>query len=503
MFDDAYNPEPGAAGPLVGKVYPLLIWVSAPGDRWLAHEKDAVRRAASDARAWIVAEATQNGTFLEFLQGGEFGSAVDLSVEEIPLACGSGEELTTWMPLLVRQLGYASPGQLLNRIQLSSGCDGMHAIVMVRGAGRSYAVSAPSDPDETDVIPVAACYLGRDGTVSPQTIAHELLHLHGAWDLYEDEAQRGSVHAAAAIHFPNDIMFRVDRPLPELEVGPLSRWRIGWDSKAAGWYDFFRPRSRLSDDLRWAECDVPPVHRSDASGTLRISPRANVDSAQAAPAHRFGRSQGDRRQAPRAGSSGQSRDSTRSGGSAPASPRRVSGSRPEELAPAGHQAHAYRELLEVARNLIDAFGVVQRDHWLTLHVPEPACPRPRGRFQFASPGAVRLWAAYDAVRLEQESLRAAIVRMRGAGRPLEMRIQTGFDEWKRAIQSAAALRRSGASASALAEADESACSWQRRVAFMVDTLAKRSVSAENEALITSARRFESALRCFERLRSER
>jgi hypothetical protein len=84
-----------------------------------------------------------------------------------------------------------------------------------------------------------------------------------------------------------------------------------------------------------------------------------------------------------------------------------------------------------------------------------------------------------------------------------MRIQAGFDGWKRAIQSAAALRSSGASASARAAADESACSWQRRVVCVVDTLAKRSVAAENAALVAAARRFESAWRSYERLRSER
>jgi hypothetical protein len=501
MWDDQYDPAPGAGGPLVGTVYPLIIWVSAAGRPWTAAEKSAVRQAARDAREWIATEAINNGVSLRFLDGGEFGASRDLTVTEIPLACGSGEELTTWMPLLTRMLGYESPGQLLVSIQNASGCDGLHALVMVRGAGRSYAVSAPGDPSEADVIPVAACYLGNDGSISRQTIAHEILHLHGAWDLYEDAPRLGSRHNASTVHFPNDIMFRVDPPLEALEIGPLTRWRIGWDSKAADWYDFYRPSDRGHQAAPWETASPPPVHRSGASGSLHVAthrepPRAEPERATRS-AHRD-----EERVKPRPKSG-----PFRAHGRPPATertpagpPPRIPGTRQEELAPAGAQAGAYRELFAIAKRLIDAHGVGPRAPWADFVVPEPRFPRTAGRFRSQSPEVARLWTAFDTVRVEQESVRAAIGKLRGAGIPLEMRIRDGFQSWKAAIHTLSDLSKSTRGAHAIAEAEGAARTWQRRVAEMVDTLSKRATTAENANLVQAAGRFLAAWHAYDAMR---
>jgi len=73
-------------------------------------------------------------------------------------------------------------------------------------------------------------------------IAHEILHLYGAWDLYRTFEQTYDRELKARELFPNDIMLRVSYGIDELEVGPLSAWLVGWNNQCKGWYQWFRPQ---------------------------------------------------------------------------------------------------------------------------------------------------------------------------------------------------------------------------------------------------------------------
>jgi hypothetical protein len=72
-------------------------------------------------------------------------------------------------------------------------------------------------------------------------IAHEVLHLYGAWDLYNSYVQTHDVASKAQQLFPNDIMLRTSYNLAELQVDALTAWRIGWSDKKESWYEWFRP----------------------------------------------------------------------------------------------------------------------------------------------------------------------------------------------------------------------------------------------------------------------
>jgi hypothetical protein len=73
------------------------------------------------------------------------------------------------------------------------------------------------------------------------TIAHETMHLYGAWDLYNTSAQIHDVSAKSKQLFPNDVMYRVAYNIGEQQVYGLTAWRIGWNEKKEPWYDWFKP----------------------------------------------------------------------------------------------------------------------------------------------------------------------------------------------------------------------------------------------------------------------
>jgi len=67
----------------------------------------------------------------------------------------------------------------------------------------------------------------------PAIIAHEFLHLFGAWDLYlspfDNHKKTARQKTLAMKEFPNEIMAFAYRGLDSLEISPITRYLIGWD----------------------------------------------------------------------------------------------------------------------------------------------------------------------------------------------------------------------------------------------------------------------------------
>jgi hypothetical protein len=67
----------------------------------------------------------------------------------------------------------------------------------------------------------------------PSIIAHEFLHLFGAWDLYispfEGNKEEKKKKEFAMKEFPNEIMAFAYRDIDSLEISPFTRYCIGWE----------------------------------------------------------------------------------------------------------------------------------------------------------------------------------------------------------------------------------------------------------------------------------
>jgi hypothetical protein len=59
-------------------------------------------------------------------------------------------------------------------------------------------------------------------------ITHELLHLHGAIDLYAEKARYGEQYSNAMRLYPTDIMLHTNMPLCEASAGPFTAFLVGW-----------------------------------------------------------------------------------------------------------------------------------------------------------------------------------------------------------------------------------------------------------------------------------
>ena len=81
----------------------------------------------------------------------------------------------------------------------------------------------------------------EDGETPSSGIAHEILHLFGAWDLYENYMQSKAIEELALYLFPNSIMLRISQNINELIIDPVTAWLIGWNKNPESWYEAFNP----------------------------------------------------------------------------------------------------------------------------------------------------------------------------------------------------------------------------------------------------------------------
>jgi hypothetical protein len=116
----------------------------------------------------------------------------------------------------------------------------------VKGSGKSYAIKYASESLDRELYFVEGAMLyekQRNGVeLAPAQIAHEILHLFGAWDLYETPHQTKLNETVAKESFPDSVMGRVAHNINSLKIDPLTAWLIGWNNKPEPWFKLLKPK---------------------------------------------------------------------------------------------------------------------------------------------------------------------------------------------------------------------------------------------------------------------
>ena len=90
------------------------------------------------------------------------------------------------------------------------------------------------------------CLLYRyytDSAIETNTaaIAHEILHLFGAWDLYELDDSDHDRATKTELMFPNSIMLHTWRDIWETQIDEINAWLVGLKDEGKDWYRWFEP----------------------------------------------------------------------------------------------------------------------------------------------------------------------------------------------------------------------------------------------------------------------
>lgn len=235
--------QAGSAYQLCGKTSTLYCFIETADNPWTEAEKEASLSALQQAQNWLMHQAGKWHVSLTFQNHALTSEAI--VVPTIAEGTGSGKERVDWVHQLVNDLGYSNTKSAYRKLRRKYGNKNLQLIIFARANGTSYAMRFANGMRKKkfflEGILLYQQYSGGSAMPTAAVLAHELLHLYGAWDLYTTYAQTADRHAKAIEHYPNDIMLRVDFRLENLQVDQLTAWLIGWNKNEEASFEWFRP----------------------------------------------------------------------------------------------------------------------------------------------------------------------------------------------------------------------------------------------------------------------
>ncbi|MGB1217095.1 MAG: hypothetical protein ACPG5P_04420 [Saprospiraceae bacterium] len=233
----------GSARVLEGDIYNVSCFVSGQNENWTYEEKLEILEKAKEGNDWLKSKAREFGTEFSF-QNGNIGLSEDVKLSTIERSTASGTERDDWVYLILKQIGYENPLDYYNWVIQNTTCSQLQFIIYVKGNGTGYALPFSENLNREKyfiegVILYEKYWNGRK--LASASIAHETLHLYGAWDFYKTHAQTTANEIRARKLFPNSIMLRTSFNINSLEIDELTAHLIGWRKEYKNWYSSFMP----------------------------------------------------------------------------------------------------------------------------------------------------------------------------------------------------------------------------------------------------------------------
>ena len=236
----------GTAKVLSGSIYVLSVFVAPHSNPWKPFDIERQKKKVFEAERWLKMQALRYGRNVDFVNSafGSDGSFVD---DEIPHDWDSDDAYSYPSKVLLK-VGFSSKDAFVNWVSHHTGCSQCLAIIFSNTKGRSFA--SPVTKELYSYNPhkynLECCFLYRhytDSDVETNTaaIAHEILHLFGAWDLYELDESDHNRAIKTSMMFPNSIMLNTHRDIWETQIDEINAWLVGLKEQGKDWYRWFEP----------------------------------------------------------------------------------------------------------------------------------------------------------------------------------------------------------------------------------------------------------------------
>ncbi len=230
---------PAPFGRLRGRQSIVAVYVRRPDHRdFIGNEKEKAHRNLLQAQQWLEVQAEAWGIPLAFSPPTLLGLTRTV-VADLPKSNDDFYRIPNIWPGVLNNLHYGSPGLLYDEVRCKHGSDHVVAIMFSSGTGRSFAM-----PREHMPLQPVMVYRTLPGCPpsNASTVAHELLHLYGAVDLYQDDTYQQAARLAGRLYSDSEIMISVERELAHATLGPFTSFLLGWHSTRGPedpWPDLF------------------------------------------------------------------------------------------------------------------------------------------------------------------------------------------------------------------------------------------------------------------------
>lgn len=236
----------GTAKKLYGKIYVIMIFVGPYSNPWSRSDTERFKQKVMEAEHWLKIQALKYGKQVEFVNSA-FGADGSFCDNDIPVSCDA-ENAYSYPSSIFLRIGFKSKEAFVNWVYQNTDCTQCFAIIFPNSTGRNYASPVTKEAYAFDKhqYNLESCLLYRyySGTMMetrPTSIAHEILHLFGAWDLYELDELDHDRFAKTEIMFPNSIMIDSHRDIWETQIDEITAWLVGLKDEGEDWYRWFEP----------------------------------------------------------------------------------------------------------------------------------------------------------------------------------------------------------------------------------------------------------------------
>ena len=235
----------GSAKKLSGKIYVLEVWLTRPGTSWSKDDMGNVQYKINNALAWLQRMAARYSVAVEFVSGSYHGDGGGVEMAGLPTSYDDCANQPLLLPRALKVIGYTDVFQCYNQLQSIAGTDNILVLLLINNNGWSnanqFSTLHATNHFRDYFLESVNVFRTDDGMpTNGQTIAHEILHLFGAWDMYGGQASN-TAGKWAEKNYPYEIMLQVSSPLDDLTISPLTAWLVGLTSEYHEWYwDFVR-----------------------------------------------------------------------------------------------------------------------------------------------------------------------------------------------------------------------------------------------------------------------
>ena len=242
--DDNYRD--GSAKQLKGKVFTVVCFTSVGKHEWKTEEKQLAIYKMREACKWLQNQAEINGVKVNFYDTAS-EEQQEIKVDKIYQWKGEGKDTGNLGVKVLYAAGHKDLMAYYDSLMNYTHCDNIQVIIFPKISGRSYGRFYKKGTDKSKYYLECATvyetdYRGNEIRIS--TIAHEMLHLYGAWYLYQSHVQQEGVEKKSKSILTHSIMLDDVNDLEHKMVDQVTAYLIGWYPTYEPCYEYFRPKDR-------------------------------------------------------------------------------------------------------------------------------------------------------------------------------------------------------------------------------------------------------------------
>ncbi|MGN0376691.1 MAG: hypothetical protein ACI4ED_03555 [Suilimivivens sp.] len=222
----------GSATFLEGKNILVSLFVTTPESVWTKEEQEKTLKKLKIAAEYIEEKAEGYGIDTELIY--DWTSQYDLKAEATTDFLIN--EDTDYMDRLDEEIAYWFETKIsYDKLLKEYDARGIVTCVFVNNPGISYAIVYDgTDNEQESMILFTGDYYRKGQEETAAAYAHEILHVFGAHDLYEDAEFTKEVTDYVADTYPNEIMYTVSGNVGSISqtLSPITAYHLGWIEEA-------------------------------------------------------------------------------------------------------------------------------------------------------------------------------------------------------------------------------------------------------------------------------